>query len=371
MSELYALPDHEVVEDLIPGISGNVIDKQEALARIHSAAGMVPLAIDPETEGEGRGKVLWGDLGEHPFLEWQYTYTLQSLAREGSIGDSFATDISILLDDEVLTDPIAPSGFIFHTSRCGSTLTAKALARSPRNIVINQGAPLQRGFWAAITRDWKIEAAPTQANLKMFRNLVLAMTRRRRPEQDRSFVKFISWNTLYLDFVRAAFPETPALFLYRDPVEIVASILDETTAVLWAKGKRQAGFLTGLDWQETAGMSDVEYLAHCFSRYLRTADAATGKIAHANYRDINPATFPGMLEHGLQFDPGAEELALMLEQFQYYSKDDSDQLRFRPDSVKKRASISDADKALIDSLCGEFVDRLDRNPANLFAGLAN
>ena len=32
--------------------------------------------------------------------------------------------------DRILADPISPSGLIFHVSRCGSTLTAKAIARS-------------------------------------------------------------------------------------------------------------------------------------------------------------------------------------------------------------------------------------------------
>lgn len=370
MTELYALPDHEVVESLIPGISRNLVGNQEALDRIHAANGMVPLAIDPETASGGSGKVLWGDIGDHPFLEWQYGYTVQSLARKGAIDNTFATDFSVLLDDNVLADPISPSGFIFHTSRCGSTLTAKALARSPRHVVINQGAPLQRGFWATITRDWTREAAPSPENLKAFRNLVQAMARRRQPQQERSFVKLISWNTLYVDFIMAAFPETPALFLYRDPVEIVASVLNETTAALWAKGKRQAGFLTGLDWHETVEMSDVEYLAHCFARYLETAASAAGNIAHVNYVNITPEHFPAILARGLQFDPDAEELALMLEQFNYYSKDDSDQQQFRPDSRAKRAAMPDADKALIGGLCGTLVDRLDQSRANLFTHVA-
>lgn len=370
MTALYALPDHEVVEDLIPGISQNHIGNEEALARIHATNGMVPLAVDPQGEGGSKAKVLWADLGDHTFREWQYMYTVQSLSQGGGIGDSFTTDFSILLDDRVLADPITPSGFIFHTSRCGSTLTAKALARSPRHVVINQGGPLQRGFWAAITREWTCEASPNPENLKAFRNLVLAMARRRQPQQDRSFVKFISWNTLYASFIMEAFPRMPALFLYRDPVEVVASVLRDTTAVLWAKGKRQAGFLTGLDWRETIEMRDVEYLAHCFARYFETAERNSGRISPLSYLDINPENFPAILKRGLQFDPETDELALMLEQFQYYSKDDSNQQRFALDSVEKRASISEADKALIEDLCSDLIEKLDRNPANLFGEAA-
>src|SRR3546814_13178776 len=95
-----------------------------------------------------------------------------------------------------------------------------------------------------------------------------------------------------MDFAMQAFPNVPALFLYREPVEVIASVLRETSAVLWAKGRRQAGFLTGLDWRTTADMDTVEYLALCFARYLRLAGETSGRPAHVNYPAINPANFP-------------------------------------------------------------------------------
>jgi len=370
MTALYALPDHEVVRSLIPSLGNACLDDETAVARIRRTPGAVPIAIDPETEHDGGGKVIWADLGDYPFREWQFMYTIQSLAESGAIGDAFMTDFSILQDDRILADPIAPSGFLFHISRCGSTLTAKALARLPEHVVINQGGPLQRGFWATITRDWTREAEASPENLKAFRNLVLAMTRRRQPEQSRAFVKFISWNTLYMDFAMKAFPDVPALFLYRDPVEVIASVLRETTAVLWAKGRRQAGFLTGLDWERTKAMGDVEYLARCFARYLKLADEEGERIAVVDYASINPANFPAMLARGFDYEPDKADLAAMLEQFEFHSKDDTDKQAFRADSAEKRASMPESDKRVVADICGGLVDRLGRSPANLFARAA-
>ena len=37
---------------------------------------------------------------------------------------------------------LAPSGFVFHMSRCGSTLCAQALARDPSNIVLSEPGPV-------------------------------------------------------------------------------------------------------------------------------------------------------------------------------------------------------------------------------------
>lgn len=367
MTALYALPDHEVVSSLIPGIGDRLLGVEEAFARIRATPGMIPVAIDPETESGGKGKVLWADIGSHPYREWQHIFTVSTLAEKGDIGDSFVTDFAILQDDRILADPIEPSGFLFHISRCGSTLTGKALARSPRHVVINQGAPLQRGFWAAITRDWTQEATASPENLKAFRNLVLALTRRRFAQEERAFIKFISWNALYMDFALAAFPQVPALFLYREPVEVIASVLRETSAVVWAKGRRQAGFLSGLEWQATGALGEVEYLAHCFANYLRHAARMEGRVGLLNYVDIRPENFEAILARGLDFRPGADELALMLEQFNFHSKDDSDKQQFTSDSAQKRAAIPASDQALIAQLCGEAMVRLDTSPANIFA----
>lgn len=366
MTALYALPDHEVVKGLIPGIGDRHLGIEEAVARIRATPGMIPAAIDPETETGGNGKVLWADIGTHPYREWQHIFTVSTLAQRGAIGDSFATDFAILQDDRILADPIEPAGFLFHISRCGSTLTGKALARSERHVVINQGAPLQRGFWATITRDWAQEAQATPANLRAFRNLVLAMTRRRQPREERAFIKFISWNTLYMDFALAAFPQMPALFLYREPVEVIASVLRETSAVVWAKGRPQAGFLSGQDWRATGAMDEVEYLAHCFARYLGFALQMGDQVKLLNYVDIKPGNFADILARGLDFRPGADELALMLEQFNFHSKDDSNKQQFTSDSAEKRASIPDADRQRVAEICGDLMARLDRSPANLF-----
>ncbi len=367
LTELYALPDHEVVSGLIPGIGNRYLAVEEAIARIRETPGMIPIAIDPQIGSSGGGKVLWADIGDYPYREWQHIFTIAALAEQGWLGESFATDFAILQDDRILADPIEPSGFIFHISRCGSTLTGKALARSPRHLVLNQGAPLQRGFWAAITRDWTQEAQPSPENLKAFRNLVLAMTRRRFAQEERAFVKFISWNTLYMDFALAAFPQVPALFLYREPVEVIASVLRETSAVVWAKGRSQAGFLSGLDWRSTEAMAEVEYLAHCFARYLGFAAQMGARVSLLNYREIKPENFADILARGFDFHPAKEELALMLEQFQFHSKDDSNQYQFKSDSAEKRASIPDRDRAHVAQICRGLMERLDHSPVNLFA----
>lgn len=368
LEPIYAFPDHEVVQELIPGIESTYLSQDEALSRIRDNPGIVPVAIDHT----GGGRLYWADIGDYPYREWQFLFTIQTLANEGRLAETFVTDVEILLAEDLLGDQglgkaIQPSGFIFHVSRCGSTLVGKALARLPEHVVINQGGPLQRGFWAYLTDDWRKDAEPSARNLKMFKNLVFAMARQRRPEQSTAFVKFISWNALYIDFVTRAFPDIPSIFMYRDPVEVIASVMKETTAALVAKGTRLSKFLAVAEPSETSAMNDSEYLAKCYSNYFRVMlSAVENKLALLNYRDLNPTSFVDVLSRGLNFQSSPEDLATMLQQFRFHSKDDSDVTEFKSDSDTKRAAVSDDEHRTIERECARLLDQLDRATKNLF-----
>ena len=257
----------------------------------------MPVAVNPN----GPGLVYFADIGDTPLVEWKYIYTIERLAAENSIKEVFSTDLALLERDDLISNGMQPHGLLFHVSRCGSTLLTKALGRSPHNLIINQGGPLQEGFWAALTDYWQRPPEINARSISMFQNLVSLMARRRRPEYRYCFVKFISWNIIYLDFVQAAFPDSAALYLYRDPVEVIATVLQETTAVLRAKGHRQAVPLSGLAPEVTAGMSDVEFLARCFANYFEIAQqgADANRLSLINYQQLKQVeAFPDILARG-------------------------------------------------------------------------
>lgn len=362
---LYALPDHNVMETLLPGIQDRHLPVDEAVERIHNRPGLVPVAVNPE----GGCLVYFADIGETPLKEWKYIYTIERLAGENAIDDMFVTDLALLERDDAAGDGISPTGLIFHVSRCGSTLFTKALARSSANLCVNQGGPLQEGFWAAVTDHWRHDPEINERNLKMFRNLVLLMTRKRCPEYRRSFVKFISWNIIYQEFIRAAFPDAAPLFIYRNPVEVIATVLQETTAVLRAKGTRQAYMLTRLPPEDTAKMSDVEYLAHCYACYFEIAlNAGEASGLHiVNFKQLrHPESFSDVLSRGLNLRPDASELSQMREQYHYYSKDDSDKTVYTGDSDDLLEILGADDRRLIERICGEGLDRLNHSGCNIF-----
>jgi hypothetical protein len=111
---------------------------------------------------------------------------------------------------------LAPAAFIFHASRCGSTLISQMLAQLDDHIVISEPPPLD-----TLLRG-ELPAAERRVALK---GLVSAYGQRRRGMEQRLVIKLDAWNIGELPLLRECFPDTPWLFVYRDPLEIAVSHL--------------------------------------------------------------------------------------------------------------------------------------------------
>ena len=114
---------------------------------------------------------------------------------------------------------LAPNGFIFHMSRCGSTLVARMLASDPENIVISEASPIDVAIQILL-------ASPQlsrETRAVLLRAVILALGHKRTPRQSRYFIKLDYWHTRAMALFRDAFPDVPWIFLYRDPAEVLAS----------------------------------------------------------------------------------------------------------------------------------------------------
>src|SRR5438552_2215761 len=82
-----------------------------------------------------------------------------------------------------------------------------------------------------------------------------ALGRKRFGEERHYVVKFSSWNVRRLDLLRAAFPNTPWIFVYRQPVEVIGSILKGSPG--WMQLQRfptQAEHLLGIPADDCAAL---------------------------------------------------------------------------------------------------------------------
>lgn len=124
------------------------------------------------------------------------------------------TPLSVL--DE-LPGSVPPTAFVFHVSRCGSTLLTQMLASLPQCIVMSEPPVLDAFFRLH-------HHSPSQSGGgQTLRRLVAALGQRRSAAERHFFVKFDSWHVPWIPFIREVFPDTPFLFLYRHPGEVLAS----------------------------------------------------------------------------------------------------------------------------------------------------
>ena len=114
---------------------------------------------------------------------------------------------------------IAPSAFVFHISRCGSTLLSQCLCSLPQCIVLSEPPIID----ACLRKDWAETQQQPEARLRLLRQMILALGQRRHPDETHVIIKLDSWHIAYLPLLRAAFPETPCWFLYREPQAVLAS----------------------------------------------------------------------------------------------------------------------------------------------------
>ena len=92
--------------------------------------------VDAVIDG-GRPAVEWMDVRDAKFNEPFFHETIERVKANGA-AQSVVTDLDFLLQMEKICESVEPAGFIFHTSRCGSTLLANACRALRGSIVISE-----------------------------------------------------------------------------------------------------------------------------------------------------------------------------------------------------------------------------------------
>jgi gluconate kinase len=129
------------------------------------------------------------------------------------------SSLSLLPDWSLAVDSAKPAVFIFHLSRCGSTLVSQLFTLDDTNIVLSEvpfideilRLPYQkRGISEEQTTEW-LEAA------------IQFYGQKRNEIQERLIIKTDCWHIFFYQHLRKIYPEVPFVFLYRQPDEILQS----------------------------------------------------------------------------------------------------------------------------------------------------
>jgi hypothetical protein len=178
-----------------------------------------------------------------------------------------------------------PAGFIFHMSRCGSTLVARMLAALPGTDLVSEAAPLDAMVHLALRADW-----PEARRIAGLRAMVGALGR---GPSARVIVKLNAWHALALPLFRAAFPQVPWLFLYRDPAEILASQMAERGTELTPEivPSRLYGIENGTDYPAEV------YCGMVLERIGAAALANSGGGLFVDHADLPGAVVGAILPH--------------------------------------------------------------------------
>jgi gluconate kinase len=250
-------------------------------------------------------RVFWQD--NRPFVDWCYMdrdrfvqpffdITIQRRMHDPfSLVFKFQLPADELAELNTIRPGMQPTGFVFHMSRCGSTLISQMLASLPQNIVISEASPID-----SLLRSNTIDPSISdETRIGWLRSIIEAFGRKRSSGEKHYFIKFDSWHTLYLDLIYRAFPEVPWIFLYRDPAEVIVSHMRQSGAqmVPGAMGH----LLPGLDIFESAKMPREEYCAlvlkHICESALDQMNKNGSRALLVNYDQLPEVVTSTILQH--------------------------------------------------------------------------
>ena len=252
---------------------------------------------------------------------------------------------------DALPAGLKPSGFVFHMARCGSTLCAQALAASPAHIVMSEPLPVRNILRAPLHGP----ATPDDV-ARWLAGMMNALGQPRFPQERRLFVKFMAADALDLPLILRVFPQTPWLFLYRDPLEILASqhAMGGADTIPGAIPTARLG----LNAEAIAAMTAQAYQSHVIAALGQAALAAKtdGRGLILNYEDLPRALCEEIPRHfGLAL--GSAELAAMREAAGRDAK--RPRAPFMADGAAKRL-IGAQWRDTVDAIAGPTIAALDR-----------
>ena len=239
---------------------------------------------------DGRAAVDWAHFAGAPLSESFFALSLQrAIARPFNRLFRFVTPLDDFIDKIGAEQARLPDGLIFHMSRCGSTLVTRMLMAIADSLIVSEAQPLNDILAMALRNPWS-----EQRRIAALRAMINALGRR--SQVGRPYIlKLHCWHALALPLFRAAFPNVPWLFIYREPAEILASQMR-------MRGPELIPEMMSPSWYGIEPDPEMPAEAYCARALARIAGAAADQLElgnglAVNYDELPEAVVSKILRH--------------------------------------------------------------------------
>ena len=294
---------------------------------------------------EGRPGLSWMEMSGVRLAEPFFQQTVER-ARRDKRAERF-TEFDVLLQLEKELDSVPPTGFILHSSRCGSTLVANACRAVSNAIVLSEANPIDKLIARFITdADNPIKESLYSVFL---RGVVHALAQRRTGNEQHLFIKFACCSFAQFERIKRIWPSVPWLFLYRDPVETIVSNMKDLPPWLIDNDRRVLSSIIG----DARELPLEELCARTIGSLYSTAyRLANGNSMLLNYNQLSVPVLASILKF-FKVNLSNEELETIARTSGVYSKEASGTRAFVADTAAKQGLASDLIRELSERWAGE------------------
>ncbi|SDP30178.1 Sulfotransferase family protein [Mucilaginibacter sp. OK268] len=133
---------------------------------------------------------------------------------------SSVSDLSMLEEWVGGLNSVEPTAFIFHISRCGSTLVSQLLATSDQHIVL----PEVPFFDDLLRLPYQHTGFSPKDASSLLMTAVKYYGQKRTGREQHLIIKADSWHMFFYEQLRPLYPTAPFILMYRDPNEVFSSL---------------------------------------------------------------------------------------------------------------------------------------------------
>lgn len=261
----------------------------------------------------------WLYIGEKQFTESFFDSTILACKNYIQNKSQFKSTSSI---DAIFSfieniESIEPTAFIFHVSRSGSTLLTQLFSLDKDNIVVAE-AP----FFDQILREIPFSKfnISEEEIIKTFKASIYFYGKKRNGNESDYFIKLDSWHLMYYEIIRKAFPETPFIFSFRKPEEVLKS--HQKQAGLQAVPGLIQPEIFGIDLSEHHLLNHNFYLAVVLEKYFEKLIYIIENDKNCLFIDYSEGVLPiiNKIEQFLKLNIKPEIKEKMAERSQFHSK---------------------------------------------------